>query len=99
MVLAGGRLLLAGPPDLADENRMLGYLPGAEDDINRQLHAQNEAWQGKRGGRLWVVASEDGRKVAEYGLDGVPVFDGMAVGGGRVLLSLTSGQVVCLVEK
>ena len=26
---------------------MLGFLPGANDDINRQLEAQNAAWLGK----------------------------------------------------
>ena len=95
MVLAGKRLLVAGPPDVADETKMLGYLPGARDDINRQLQAQNDAWLGKRGGQLWMVDTEDGRKVAAYPLSSIPVFDGMAVGQGKILLSLTSGQVVC----
>jgi len=99
MVLAGQRLLLAGPPDLADETKMLGYLPGARDDINRQLQAQSEAWQGRRGGRLWVVDTRDGRKLAAYELDGVPVFDGMAVGENKVYLSLIGGKVVCFGRK
>ena len=99
MVLTGQRLLLAGPPDLADETKMLGFLPGARDEINRQLQAQNESWQGKRGGLLWAVSTKDGGKLAEYKLDGVPVFDGMSAGEGKVFLSLTNGQVVCFGAK
>jgi len=99
MVLANGRLLLAGPPDVADETKMLGYLPGARDDINRQLKAQSDAWQGRRGGHLWVVDTQDGRKLTEYELDGIPVFDGMAVGENKVFLSLAGGKVVCFGRK
>jgi len=95
MVLAKDRLILAGPPDVADETKMLGFLPGAHDEINRQLQAQDEAWRGKRGGLLRIVSAKDGSKQAEYRLDGVPVFDGMAVGDGKVLISLGDGRLVC----
>ena len=99
MVLARDRLFLAGPPDVADETRMLGYLPGADDDINRQLRAQDSAWRGKRGGLLRAVAVGDGQKLAEHKLDSIPVFDGMAAAEGKLFLSLRNGHVVCFGEK
>ncbi|HUS92011.1 MAG TPA: PQQ-binding-like beta-propeller repeat protein [Phycisphaerae bacterium] len=99
MVLAKDRLFLAGPPDVADETKMLGFLPGAADDINRQLRAQDDAWRGKQGGLLRAVSVEDGRKLAEYKLDGVPIFDGMSAAGGKLLMSLTSGHVACFGAK
>ena len=99
MVLGKDRLFIAGPPDVADETKMLGYLPGADDGINRQLKAQNDAWQGKRGGLLRAVSIEDGRKLAEYKLDNIPVFDGMSAAGGRLFLSLKDGRVVCFGRK
>jgi len=99
MVLAKERLFIAGPPDLADETKMLGYLPGADDEINRQLKAQDEAWRGKRGGILWAVSVENGRKLAQYKLDTIPVFDGMAAAQGRLFLSLANGHVACFGEK
>ena len=95
MVLGKGALVLAGPPDVADETKMLGYLPGADDEINRQLKAQNEAWLGRRGGLLRVVAVDDGRKLEEIKLDGVPVFDGMSAAEGKLFVSLTNGRVAC----
>jgi hypothetical protein len=94
MTLAGDHLFLAGPPDVADETKMLGYLPGADDEINRELQAQDEAWLGRKGGLLWVVSAEDGRKLAEYKLESFPVFDGMSAAAGGLYLSLIDGRVV-----
>jgi len=93
MTLGGKHLFIAGPPDLADETKMLGFLPGADDDINRELHAQNEAWLGKKGGLLWVISAEDGQKLAEYTLDSLPVFDGMSTARAGLYLSLIDGTV------
>ena len=95
MTLGGKSLFICGPPDVADETTMLGFLPGADDEINRQLRAQDEAWRGMKGGLLWVVSAEDGKKLAEYKLESIPVFDGMAAAGGRLFLSMKDGSVVC----
>jgi hypothetical protein len=99
MALGGQNLFVAGPPDVADESKMLGFLPGADDEINRQLKAQDDAWRGAAGGLLWVVSAADGRKLAEYKLDAVPVWDGMSVAGGRLFISLKNGAVVCWEKK
>jgi len=93
MTLCDKNLFIAGPPDLADETKMLGFLPGADDDVNRQLHAQNDAWLGKKGGLLWVVSATDGRKLAQYELPSIPVFDGMAAARGGLYLSSIDGTV------
>jgi hypothetical protein len=95
MALAGKNLFIAGPPDVADETKMFGYLPGAADDVNRQLKAQDEAWRGKRGGLLWVVSAQNGEKLAEYKIDTVPISDGMSVAEGKVFVSLIDGSVAC----
>jgi hypothetical protein len=78
---------------------MLGYLPGSNDDINRQLKAQEEAWRGKHGGLLWAVSAENGEKLAEYKIDSVPVSDGMSVAERKVFISLIDGSVVCFKEE
>jgi len=95
MAVGGRRLFVAGPPDVADESRMLGFLPGADDEINRQLKAQDDAWRGKMGGLLWVVSAEDGAKLAEYRLEAVPVWDGMSIANGKLFISLQNGAVTC----
>ena len=96
MVLGADRLLVAGVPDVADETKMLGYLPGADDAINRQLKAQNDAWLGKRGGLLRAVSLEDGKQLAEVKLDSIPVFDGMSAADGKLFLATFDGKIVCL---
>ena len=95
MALGGTTLFVAGPPDLADEKTMLGFLPGADDDVNRQLQQQEEAWQGKHGGVLWAVAAEDGKKLAAYQLDSYPVFDGLSTAQGQLFMSMLDGSVRC----
>jgi hypothetical protein len=100
MALGADTLFLAGPPDVADETKMLGYLPGADDEINRQLKAQDDAWRGKHGGLLWAVSAESGETLAEYEIEkSIPVSDGMAVAESRVFISLIDGSVVCFEEK
>jgi len=94
MALGGKNLFIAGPPDVADETKMLGYLPGAKDEINAELHAQEAAWLGKKGGLLCVVSAEDGRKLAQYESESFPVFDGMSAAAGGLYLSLIDGNVV-----
>lgn len=99
MALAAKTLFVAGPPDVADETQMLGYLPGADDETNRQLLAQEAAWRGERGGWLWAVSTDDGTKLAEYRLDNIPVFDGMSVAEGKLFMSTTNGSIVCFRAK
>ncbi len=94
MTLGDKTLFIAGPPDLADETKMLGYLPRASDEINRQLAAQNEAWLGNKGGLLYAVSADDGQTLSEYKLDSFPVFDGMSAARGELYLSLIDGSVV-----
>ena len=95
MALGGKTLFVAGPPDLADETQMLGFLPGAEDQINKQLQRQEEAWHGKLGGVLWAVSAQSGEKLAESKLDTYPVFDGLIVAEGRLYMSMLDGTVRC----
>jgi len=96
MVLGKDKLFIAGPPDVADETKMLGFLPGADDDVNRQLKAQADAWRGKRGGLLRVVSCANGEKLSEYKLDSIPVFDGMSAADGKLFLVTLDGKVVCM---
>jgi len=95
MALAGENLIVAGPPDVADESKMLGFLPGADDEVNRSLQAQEDAWRGGRGALLWVVSADDGKKLAQYKLQALPIWDGLAAAAGRLFVSLQDGSVVC----
>ncbi len=78
MVLAGEKLIVAGPPD---------EVP-ADDPM--------ASFEGRLGGRLWVVRKADGEKLADVALDAMPVFDGMIAAGGKLFLSTHDGRVVCM---
>jgi outer membrane protein assembly factor BamB len=77
MVLAGGHLVVAGPPDVVDPKDPLG------------------AFEGRKGGLLYVVDAESGERVGEHTLPFPPVFNGAAAARGRLYLAETDGAVSC----
>jgi hypothetical protein len=52
--------------------------------------------EGKLGGKLLVIQRENGKTLADYTLDAVPVWDGMAVAEGQVFMAMQDGSVVCM---
>jgi hypothetical protein len=93
MVLTKNALFVAGAPDVIDEVD-LWHKPD-DPELKRKLNEQAEAWRGKRGGSLWAVSRETGDLLAHVDLDVPPIFDGMIVIDGKLLLSLMDGRVVC----
>jgi outer membrane protein assembly factor BamB len=57
------------------------------------------AYEGRMGGVLWAASAATGEKLAEYGLDAPPAWDGMAVAKGQLVMSLGDGRVVCMSGK
>ncbi|MHC4400690.1 MAG: outer membrane protein assembly factor BamB family protein, partial [Planctomycetota bacterium] len=53
------------------------------------------AFEGRRGGKLLVVSAADGNVLAEHEMPGPPIFDGMAVAGGRLYVALADGRLAC----
>ena len=45
---------------------------------------------------LTVFDAKDGKILSHTSIDSQPVFDGMAVAGGQVYISLINGEVICL---
>jgi hypothetical protein len=99
MVLADKTLFIAGPPDVVDEEMAFDYWanPAIDPNIPAKLDEQDAALLGQRGGLLWAVSTSDGNRVSEYNLESPPVWDGMAVANGRLIISLQNGKVKCLV--
>jgi hypothetical protein len=54
------------------------------------------SFDGRMGARLVSVSAKDGRELAERSLDSPPAFDGMIAAGGRLLVALEDGSLVCL---
>jgi hypothetical protein len=91
MCVVGDQLLVAGPPDVVDER--FAYRNPDNPHVRTLLARQEEAYAGGHGGRLWVVNKADGKVIARYALDTIPVFDGMASAGGCLYLSTIDGRV------
>ncbi len=96
MVLAKDTLLVAGPPDLVDEEYALERLAAKDPAIHEQLRAQQDSLDGQKGGRFWMVSTKDGSRQAEMEIDALPVWDGMSTAYGRIYIATTDGRIVCL---
>ena len=94
MALADKTLFVAGPPDVDDEHA--GWGKHLDRKVDAKHREQVAAMEGKKGGLLWAVSAADGRRLAEYKLESVPVFDGMVAAAGRLYLSLKDGTVLCM---
>ena len=97
MALAENALFLAGPADLKIIDHPEIYKKSAEPEFQEKLARQDQALSGDEGAVLWVVDKQDGEILAEYRLERMPVFDGMAVAKQSVFLSTVDGHLVCMV--
>jgi len=97
MILADDTLFVAGPPDVVDEENIWGRT--LEPEVQAKLHAQSNALEGSQGSLLWAVSASEGDKLAEYKLESVPAFDGMAAADGRLYLSMKNGCILCMAGK
>jgi outer membrane protein assembly factor BamB len=87
MALTPGKLLVAGPPDLGRKSaELLAY-----DNPDEAL----AGFRGERGVSLRIVDRDTGSTLAEHLLTAMPVFDGLSVAQGRVLIALQDGTVEC----
>lgn len=96
MSLANDKLIVAGPADTLDEASLYGQFTAEKNQA--KLLEQEAAFNGERGGHLWVMDKKTGTHLKELKLNSVPVFDGMAVSQGQVLLSQKNGELVLFGE-
>ena len=82
--LAGDVLFVAGEPMTF------------KGDVSHKTYA--DAYAGKLGGRLLAVSATDGKTLAEYKLNAAPAWDGIAIAGGQLFISLADGSVQCFGE-
>ena len=94
MVLANDTLLVAGPPDLMDEEYTFERIMENDHAVDDLLRKQDEALDGKVGGKLLAVSVSNGDQGQELKLDSLPVWDGMAVANGSLFVATKDGSVV-----
>jgi outer membrane protein assembly factor BamB len=93
MVKAGDKLFIAGPPDVLDEEEAFRRVPDPE--FEARLAAQEAAMSGQNGSLMWAISADTGNKLAEWKLDGLPLFDGLIAVSGRLYLVTEDGTVLC----
>ena len=93
MVLADDTLFVAGPPDLVNEREAARNYGAPQ--MQRKLRRQDAAWHGAEGAVLRAVSARNGARQAQYELETLPVWDGMAAADGRLYLSGRGGRVIC----
>ena len=68
----------------------------------RDVVDPNDPWasvEGRAGSVLCAFDTKDGKQLAEYALDVVPGWDGLAIAGDKVFVSTLDGKVICMGEK
>jgi hypothetical protein len=93
MALAGDKLIIAGPPDVLDEEEI--FAKPFDGKVVSKAKDQAAALDGKKGALLQVISTGDGSKLHEIRLNSNPVFDGMAAAGRKLYMSTTDGKVIC----
>ena len=99
MVLAGDTLLVAGPPDIMDEEYTFERIMEKDKEIDKVLERQDAALKGAAGGKLLSVSVSSGEQNQELKLDALPVWDGMAVADGSLFVATKDGKVHRLGKK
>jgi outer membrane protein assembly factor BamB len=93
MALAGDTLLVAGPPDIMDEEYTFERIMEGDESVQPILRKQDAALMGKSGGKLLAVSKDDGQQRQQLEFDALPVWDGMAVANGSLFVADKSGRV------
>ena len=91
MVLADKTLFVAGPPDIMSEEEAFFALDDQE--VRNKLAEQSAILKGRDGAVMWAVDAENGKKLAEYKMESMPVFDGMIAARGSIYMTTTDGEV------
>ena len=74
----------------AGERLYLGVMP-----VEIPPDDPHAAYEGRRGGALWVVSAKDGATIAQHKMASPVTWDGMAAAGGRLFTTTMAGEVVC----
>ena len=97
MVLADKTIFVSGPPDVVDEEDAFFALN--DEEVLAKLAEQSEMLKGKEGALLWAVSTENGKKLAEYKLESLPVWDGLVAANGKLFMTTLNGEVLSYAGK
>jgi hypothetical protein len=97
LVVAGSTIFAAGPPDIISEEDAFFALD--DQAVRDKLAEQSAVLKGKNGSIIWAVDTKTGQKLAEYKMESMPVWDGIAAANGSIIMTTMDGNVVCYTGK
>jgi len=93
----GDLLFAVGFPEVIDEHDAMDLIGRQQREFKlERIYLKEKAAAGELGAKLMVISTADGSVVSETKLDAPAVFDGMSAADGKIFLSDTEGNVVCL---
>ena len=95
MLLSGGRLFIAGPPDIIDEESTFQKLTEKDEEVQQLLAQQDRVLNGTDGALLLSVNIDTGKIQDRVELPVLPGWDSLAGAEGKLFLSTLDGSVIC----
>ena len=69
------------------------------DELGAKLDEEVSRFAGQKGAVLLAVSAADGKILADYKLESIPSWDGMAAANGRLYMTTKDGKVLCMGAK
>jgi outer membrane protein assembly factor BamB len=93
--MSGTNLIVAGPPDLANEENLFERLTKKDPTVAKDIEEQEASLNGKRGALVKIINKSSGEVARDFSLDSPPVWDGVSVAQGRVFVVTADGKIRC----
>lgn len=93
--MSGTNLVVAGPPDLVNEEQMFERLVKKDPAVQKDLAEQDASLAGKRGALVKIVNTGNGQVARDFTIDSPPVWDGVSVAQGRIFIVTADGKIKC----
>ena len=93
--MSGTNLVVAGPPDLVNEEQIFKRLTEKDPTVQKELDEQDASLSGKRGALVKIFNKGDGQVTRDFTIDSPPVWDGVSVAQGRIFIVTEDGKIRC----
>jgi hypothetical protein len=93
--MSGTNLVVAGPPDLVNEEQIFERLTKKDPTVQKELDEQDASLAGKRGALVKIFNKGDGQVTRDFTIDSPPVWDGVSVAQGRIFIVTEDGKIRC----
>jgi hypothetical protein len=93
--MSGTNLIVAGTPDLANEEDLFERLTKKDPAVQKDIDEQEASLEGKRGALVKIINKSSGQVARDFTLDSAPVWDGVSVAQGRIFIVTADGKIRC----